>query len=89
MSFWRRLLLRRVACREAVALMSEYLDGTLTGSARERLERHLATCAHCTEYLSQLRMTIEALGHADPDALDDEALDELVGLYRRWRAEST
>ena len=28
------------------------------------------------------------LGRAEPDALTDDALDELVGLYRRWRAEA-
>jgi anti-sigma factor RsiW len=86
MSFWGRRR-RAIACRDAVALMSTYLDGTLTGGDRARLEAHLADCPHCSEYLAQLRVTIEALGTADTIDLDEEAVDELVALYRRWQAE--
>ena len=90
MSTWRRWFRRRsMACREAVALMSDYLDGTLAGRKRERFETHLGRCRHCTEYLAQLQVTIDALGHAEPSALEDEALDELVGLYRRWRDDAS
>jgi anti-sigma factor RsiW len=85
MRLWRRR--RALVCREAVALMSDYLDGRLLPRDLERLEAHLAACPHCSEYLAQLRVTIDALGRAEPDALTDEALDELVSLYRRWRAE--
>ena len=84
MRFWRRRR-RAIACREAVALMTAYLDGALDGSDRARLEGHLAECPHCSEYLAQLQVTIDALGHAEPDDLPDETVDELVGLYRRWQ----
>jgi anti-sigma factor RsiW len=83
--FWTR---RSLVCRQAVELMSDYLDGRLAGRDRTRLEGHLADCPHCSEYLAQLRVTIDALGRAAPDALSDEALDELVGLYRRWQSGS-
>jgi anti-sigma factor RsiW len=78
---------RALVCREAVALMTAYLDGALDGRDRERLEAHLAACPHCSEYLAQLRVTIDALGHAGPDDLPDDAVDELVGLYRRWQSD--
>lgn len=77
---------RALVCRQAVALMSDYVDGVLDERDRARLDQHLAGCPHCTEYLAQLRATIDALGHAEPDDLSDEALDDLVALYRRWRA---
>jgi anti-sigma factor RsiW len=80
-------LTRRLVCRQAVALMTDYLEGSLTARDAARLEGHLARCAHCAEYMAQLRVTIDVLGEVTPDALSDEALDELVGLYRRWRAE--
>ena len=79
---------RDLVCREAVALMTDYLDGQLSAADVVRLEAHLSACPHCSEYLAQLRVTIDALGRAEPDALSDEALDELVGIYRQWRAES-
>jgi len=67
--------------------MAAYLDGALSESDRERLEAHLADCPLCSEYLAQLRVTIDALGHADVDQLSDDAVDELVELYRQWRAD--
>lgn len=89
MSLLRFLRRRRQAlvCRDAVALMAAYLDGVLPPGDRERLEGHLAGCPHCSEYLAQLRLTIDALGRVEPDDLSDEAVDELVALYRRWQAD--
>ena len=83
--FWRRRR-RALVCRDAVALMTAYLDDELTTTDRQRLEAHLAECPHCAEYLAQLRVTIDALGHVDVDELPEEAVDDLVDLYRRWRA---
>jgi anti-sigma factor RsiW len=77
---------RALVCHQAVELMSDYLEGELSDRDRARLEAHLAGCPHCSEYLAQLRVTIDALGRAEPDVLSDRALDELVTLYRRWRA---
>ena len=81
--FWRR---RALVCREAVALVADYLEGRLGAPDATRLEAHLAACPHCSEYLAQMRVTIEALGRVEADDLPDEALDELVGLYRAWRS---
>ena len=78
---------RALVCRDAVALMTAYLDGALDQRDRARLEAHLADCPHCSEYLAQLRVTIDALGHVDTDALTDDAVDDLVELYRRFRSE--
>lgn len=77
---------RALVCREAVALMADYLDGELGPLDRRRLEGHLDACPHCSEYLAQLRATIDALGRVTPEDLPDEVVDELVGLYERWRA---
>ena len=85
MRIWRRRR-RAMVCRDAVALMTQYLDGELAAADRERLEGHLADCPHCTEYLAQLRTTIDALGHVPVDELPDDAVDDLVNLYRRWQA---
>ena len=86
MSVWFRRRRRALVCREAVALMTAYLDGALDARDSERLEGHLASCPHCSEYLSQMRITIDVLGHVEPDQLSADALDDLVDLYRQWRA---
>ena len=75
-----------MVCREAVELMTAYLDGVLDRSDRARLDAHLADCPHCTEYLAQLRVTIDVLGRVEPDDLPEETVDDLVALYRRWQA---
>jgi anti-sigma factor RsiW len=83
------MLLRRrkkLVCRQAVTLMTDYLEGALTSRDRTRLEEHLAGCPHCTEFLAQLRVTIAVAGEITPDDLEPEVLDELVSLYRRWIA---
>jgi anti-sigma factor RsiW len=82
--FWRRR--RELVCREAVELMTEYLDEVLPDRDRARLESHLANCPHCSEHLAQLRITITTMGRAKPEDLEPEALDDLVDLYRQWRA---
>ena len=85
MPFGRRR--RAIVCRQAVELIAGYLDGALSEPERARLESHLADCPHCSEHLAQLRVTIVTLGHVEPDDLPDEALDELVSLYRRWQSD--
>jgi anti-sigma factor RsiW len=78
---------RELVCRDAVALMTDYLDGALSASDVARLEGHLAACPHCTEYLAQIRVTIDALGYVTPEDLTDDAVNDLVDLYRRWQSE--
>jgi anti-sigma factor RsiW len=80
-------LTRQLVCRQAVALMSDHLEGHLSSRDAARLERHLGDCSMCAEYLAQLQVTIDALGRASPAELSDGALDELVEVYRAWRAE--
>ena len=77
---------RSLACRQAVALVTDYLDGALSRADRARLEAHLADCPHCHTYFEQIRTTIALTGRAEPDLLDAQAQDELIALYRSWRA---
>ena len=81
---------RSLVCREAIALMSDYLEGALSSRDRTRLEVHLGDCPHCSEYLAQLQVAIASLGRTSADDLSDdlsdEAVDDLVALYLRWRA---
>jgi anti-sigma factor RsiW len=82
-----RVRRRRLVCRQAIELMTAYLEGTLAPADRRRLEAHLAGCTSCTEYLAQLQAILRAAGRAEPDDLSPAAADELVSLFRRWRDE--
>ena len=89
MRFFRRKARIRptdIMCQQAVELMTDYLEGALSDLDRARLEAHLRACPHCTEYLAQIRATIAAVGRVQPESLAPEARQELVSLYRQWKA---
>ena len=79
-------LRRGMVCQQAVELVTGYLEGTLARAGRRRFEAHLAGCLHCTEYLAQMRETIELTGSLTPDDLTPQRRDELIAIYRQWRA---
>jgi len=76
-----------LVCRDAVELVTDYLEGALSPRDRARLDAHLAVCPHCSEYLAQMRRTLDALGRIEADELEPHVADELVALYRRWQSE--
>jgi MFS family permease len=54
-----------VACRELVWLLSDYLDGVLDREWRARADEHLRHCDGCTQYLEQIRATVDLLAQLD------------------------
>ena len=82
-----RITAHPLVCREAVELMSDYLEGSLSRRDRKRLETHLAECPHCTMYLDQMRATIAASGKVGPDDLPSDVVEGLVNLFRQYRAD--
>ena len=84
-----RLRLRRrdLVCQQAVELVTDYLEGALSRADRRRFESHLAGCPHCTEYLAQMRKTIELSGRVTAEDLSPQMQDEFIALYRQWRAD--
>ena len=79
-----RILNRDLVCRQAVALVTDYLDDVLPRRQRRRFEAHLRNCPNCTRYLEQIRLTIDTVGHVEPEELDPAVKDELIDLYRRF-----
>ena len=80
-----RLLSRSLVCQQAVQLMNDYVDGTLSRRQRRRLEAHLADCDACTAYLEQLRVTIRASAAVSVDDIDPAVLQSLVELFERYQ----
>jgi anti-sigma factor RsiW len=83
---WRRR--RDLTCEQAVALVTAYLDGALSGRERDRLDRHLALCPHCREHFKQIEATILVTGEIRTEDLQPPVREDLMDLYRRWRDES-
>ncbi len=83
------LLLRPkdIACQQAVELVTDYLEGTLTRRDRRRFEFHLRGCPNCAAYLEQIRTTVRATGAIETEDLTPEARKDLIDLYRRWKSQ--
>jgi len=74
-----------IVCRQAVELVTDYLEGALNARDRARLEAHLAACPHCHEYFAQMRVTIRLMGRVEPESLTPEAREDLSALFRRFQ----
>jgi len=83
------LTLRRkdLVCQQAVELVSDYLEGSLSRRDRRRFEAHLRNCPNCSAYLEQIRATIALTGALEVDELSADARQDLIDLYRRWQSE--
>ena len=78
-----------LTCREAVQLMSDYLDDHLGGDDRARLEAHLGECDECTDHLAHMRTAIAVTGRLREEDLDSSARNDVMEVYRRWRRDVT
>ena len=82
--FWSK---NELVCQEMVELITDYLEGALTRSQRKRFAAHLAGCEHCTEYLRQMRVTIQLTGQLLAEDLTPAMRDQFTEIFRRWRSE--
>jgi len=48
-----------MTCREAIEVLADYLESTLTPAALEKLEAHLRECAPCRAYLATYKRAAE------------------------------
>jgi anti-sigma factor RsiW len=85
----RRLNGHDMTCKQAVALVTAYLDGALARRERQLFEAHLSECDMCGEHVKQIEVTIAASGRVGGDDLDPQAREDLMNLYRLWRQDSS
>jgi len=69
-----------MTCRELIAILDDYLDGTLPDQLRADLEDHLANCVPCRAYLVTYRKTREI----GTTAARVEMPDEMRARLRRF-----
>jgi anti-sigma factor RsiW len=73
-----------MSCRELVALVTEYLEGTMPRSERIRFERHIAVCPPCRAHLEQMRETIRASGAITEESISPAARAALLSAFDDW-----
>ena len=74
-----------MTCKELVELVTEYLVGTLPNDVRMQMDRHLSGCDGCTNYLEQMRRTVELTGQLREESLTLEQRDDLLELFHDWK----
>lgn len=79
------LFVREIPCQEVVELVTAYFDGSLSRSDRRRFRAHIRGCDHCTAYIEQMRVMIEATGRITEEDIPPAAREELMEAFRGWR----
>lgn len=74
-----------VRCGEVLAVLSDFVDGTIEPEMRSRVEEHLRGCNTCERFGGVFAETVRALreGLAAPDAVDEAARDRLRRLVEK------
>lgn len=75
-------------CRDFVELATDYLEGALTVEQRLVVERHLAFCHPCIDYLEQIRAAIRAAGRLREEDVPEPVMEPLVEAFRELTGDS-
>ncbi|HEX6798392.1 MAG TPA: zf-HC2 domain-containing protein [Ktedonobacterales bacterium] len=77
-----------LSCRELVELVTAYREGALAPKERALFEAHMASCPPCVHYVEQLDLTVRALGGVNAQIERESFTQELLKLFRAWKAET-
>jgi anti-sigma factor RsiW len=75
--WWRQ----EIVCQQWVELVTAYLEGALPHRTTRAIDRHLAACEHCTEYLAQMRATIRLAGQLPEHDVPADVMDALSAAF--------
>lgn len=73
-------------CRDFVELATDYLEGALSPDESLVVERHLAFCATCVDYLDQMRATIRITGCLREEDVPEPVMESLVDAFKALRS---
>jgi anti-sigma factor (TIGR02949 family) len=68
-----------MTCKDAIAILADYLDVALSEESVQRFEQHLRDCPPCVAYLNTYKRTRELTGTAGRVEMPEE-------MKRRLRA---
>jgi anti-sigma factor RsiW len=71
-------------CVDFVELVTDYLEGALPTEQRLIVERHLAFCAPCVDYLDQMRATMQITGTLRDQDVPEPLMESLLRAFREF-----
>lgn len=75
-------------CVDFVELATEYVEGALSVEQRLVVERHLAFCSPCVDYLDQMRAVIRATGTLREEDVPAPVAESLIDAFRALSSRS-
>ena len=77
---------RVMKCEEMLAMLNEYVDGTIDTSICEEFEQHMAGCNPCQVVVDNIRQTITLYKNGQPYDLPVRFREQLhEALRQRWK----
>lgn len=74
-----------MTCQEIFAALSQYLDRELPDASCEELDRHIAGCDPCVEFVDSLRQSIalckDFVPERAPEPLSEEVRERMRSAY--------
>jgi hypothetical protein len=84
-----RTEVEHVTCKDFVEVLTQYLEDALAPEQRADAERHIVICRGCSNYIEQMRTTIDLLGRVAGQPAAETDADVLLVLFREWQAGRT
>ena len=73
-------------CAELLAMLNEYVDGTVDPTICEEFEKHMAACNPCQVVVDNIRKTITLYKEGKPYELPTRFRQDLhAALRQRWK----
>ena len=72
-----------MTCREAIEVLADYIESTLTPAEREKLEAHLRECAPCRAYLATYTRAAELAAKVNRVEMPPEVRQRLRDFLSR------
>jgi hypothetical protein len=73
-------------CEEMLAVLNDYVDGTIDPAICEEFEKHMAGCDPCQVVVDNIRQTITLYKNGQPYDLPVQFREQLhEALRRRWK----
>lgn len=69
-------------CRDIVALLADYLDGSLEPGAARSLRAHLEGCAPCIAFVNTYKGTVKAARQLKETDIPPELKERLLSFLR-------
>ncbi len=69
-------------CRDIVAVLADYLDGSLEPGAAQSLRAHLEGCAPCIAFVNTYKGTVKAARHLKETDIPPELKERLLSFLR-------